>query len=140
MKLRMKVDEKPVCMIEVWEDKVPELTQVLRDKLPQKSILQHGKIVGDMVFWTMPIVASWENCYLTEQVGQMRRQEKGHARGAVCFYNPRQQFCVVYGDDVADEPLKISYIGEVVEGELELALVGTQCWLQQGSLVELEIV
>src|SRR5690348_16406811 len=60
MQLRMKVDEKPVCTIEVWEDKVPQLTEVLKHSLPQKSILQHGKIVGDMVFWTMPIVAPWE--------------------------------------------------------------------------------
>jgi len=139
MKLTMKIDGKKTCQIEVWEDKVPHLAQALRDALPQKSILQHGKIVGDMVFFTMPIVAPWENCYLTEEVGAMRRSEKGHTRGAVCFYNPRQQFCVVYGDDVADEPLKISYIGEVVDGELELALAGTQTWLEQGKLVELEV-
>ena len=140
MKLKMKVDRKPVCTIEVWEDKVPNLVAVLRETLPQESILQHGKIVGDMVFFTMPIVAPWENSFLTEDVGRMRLAEKGHVRGAVCFYNPRQQFCVVYGDDVADEPLRISYIGEVIEGELELALAGTQTWLAQGKLVALEIV
>jgi hypothetical protein len=139
MKLTMRVDDKPVCTIEVWDDKVPQLVGVLRETLPQKSILQHGKIVGDMVFFTMPIVAPWENCYLTEEVGAMRREEKGRVSGAVCFYNPRQQFCVVYGDDVADEPLKISYIGEVVDGELELALAGTQTWLEQGKLVELDL-
>jgi hypothetical protein len=139
MQLKMSVAREPVCTIEVWEDKVPQLAGVLRSTLPQQGILQHGKIVGDMVFWTVPIVAPWENCYLTEEVGRMRRAEKGHARGAVCFYNPRQQFCVVYGDDVADEPLKISYIGEVVQGELELALAGMRTWLDQGRLVELEI-
>jgi hypothetical protein len=139
MKLRMKVDGQPTCVIEVWDEKVPHLSEVLRETLPQKSILQHGKIVGDMVFFTMPIVAPWENCYLTEEVGRMRRAEKGHVSGAVCFYNPRQQFCVVYGDDVADENLKISYIGEVVDGELELALAGTRTWLDQGKLVELEL-
>jgi hypothetical protein len=136
----MKIDNQPICVIEVWEDKVPHLSEVLRESMPQKSILQHGKIVGDMVFFTMPIVAPWENCYLTEQVGAMRRREKGHARGAVCFYNPRQQFCVVYGDDVADEPLKISYIGEVIAGELELALAGMHTWLDPGRLVELEVL
>jgi hypothetical protein len=139
MRIRMKVDGQPTCLIEVWEDKAPHLSGVLRETLPQKSILQHGKIVGDMVFFTMPIVAPWENCYLTEEVGRMRRAETGHVSGAVCFYNPRQQFCVVYGDDVADENLKISYIGEVVEGELELALAGTRTWLDQGKLVELEL-
>ena len=135
----MKIDNEPVCVIEVWEDKVPQLAGVLRETLPQKSILQHGKIVGDMVFFTTPIVAPWENCYRTEEVGAMRRAKTGHASGAVCFYNPRQQFCVVYGDDVADENLKISYIGEVIEGALELALTGTRTWLEQGKLVELEL-
>jgi hypothetical protein len=139
MKLNLKIDGEKTCQIEVWEDKVPSLAEALRNALPQKSILQHGKIVGDMVFFTMPIVSPWENCYLTEEVGAMRRREKGYVRGAVCFYNPRQQFCVVYGDDVADEPLKISYIGEVVEGELELALAGMQTWLEQGKLVELDV-
>ena len=65
---------------------------------------------------------------------------KGEATGAVCFYNPRQQFCVVYGNDVADENLQISYVGEIVEGFVEMKLVGMECWLQQGQLVELEIV
>ena len=124
MKLIMSVDGVEVCKIQVFEELVPEIAKALREHLPQKSILQHGKIVGEMVFWTMPIVTPWENVYLTEEVGAMRRAEKGYARGSVCWYSPRQQFCVVYGDDLADEPLKISYIGEVVEGELELALAG----------------
>jgi len=139
MKLTMSVDDTKVCTIQVFEELVPGIAAALKDNLPQKSILQHGKIVGEMVFWTMPIVAPWENVYLTEEVGALRRAEKGHARGSVCWYNPRQQFCVVYGDDLADEPLKISYIGEVVEGELELALAGMKNWLQQGQVVSLEI-
>ncbi|PZQ44717.1 MAG: hypothetical protein DI570_28265, partial [Phenylobacterium zucineum] len=77
--------------------------------------------------------------YRTEEVGAMRRSELGHARGSVCWYNPRQQFCVVYGDDLADEPLRISYIGEVVSGELELALAGHRNWLQQGQVVALRL-
>jgi hypothetical protein len=139
MHLRLKVAGEEVCIIEVWEDKVPNLTRIFRQKLPLKSVLQHGKLVGDMAFFTTPIVAPWENEYLTEEVGRMRREEKGHVAGAVCFYNPRQQFCVVYGDDVADEPLKISYIGEIIKGELQMKVVGIETWLEQGKLVELEI-
>ena len=139
MKIRMKVDEQPTCLIEVWEDKVPHLAQVLRESLPQKSILQHGKIVGDMVFFTLPIVAPWENCYLTEEVGAMRRAEKGEASGAVCFYNPRQQFCVVYGDDVADRTSRSPISARSSRAQLELALAGTRTWLEQGKLVELEL-
>src|SRR5882724_10211217 len=112
----MSVDKVDRCTIQSFEDTVPRNTQELPASIPQDGILQHGKIVGEMVFWTMPIVAPWENVFLTEEVGAMRRAEKGYARGSVCWYNPRQQFCVVYGDDLADEPLKISYIGEVVEG------------------------
>jgi hypothetical protein len=140
MKLRFKVDGVAISTIEVWEDKVPGLAAVLREKLPMQSTLQHGKLIGDMVFFSLPIVAPWENMYRTEEVGAMRRAEKGESTGAVCFYSPRQQFCIVYGDDTADEPLKISYIGEIVEGSLEMKLVGLQTWLQQGKLVELELV
>jgi hypothetical protein len=74
------------------------------------------------------------------EVGAMRLREKGHARGADCYYNLRQQFCVVSRDDVAGEPLKTSYIGEVLRGDFELALAGTQTWLEQGKLMELELV
>ncbi|GAB3596618.1 hypothetical protein [Microbacterium tumbae] len=140
MKLIMSVDDVKVCTIQVFDELVPGIAAALAEQLPQKGILQHGKIIGDMVFWTMPIVAPWENVYLTEEVGAMRRKEKGYARGSVCWYSPRQQFCVVYGDDLAEEPLKISYIGEVIEGELELALVGHRNWLQQGQIVSLEVL
>lgn len=112
MKLQMSVAGEAVCVIEVWEDKVPNLAKELRAKLPMTSILQHGKLIGDMVFFTMPIVAPWENKFKTEEVGRMRREKYGVCTGSVCFYSPRQQFCVVYGDDTAEEPLPISYIGK----------------------------
>jgi hypothetical protein len=139
MELKFTVAGKDVCRINVWEDKVPNLAKTLRDKLPMKTTLQHGKLIGDMVFFTLPVVAPWENMYRTEEVGQMRRAEKGEATGAVCFYSPRQQFCIVYGDDTADEPLQISYIGEIVSGALEMRLVGLETWLQQGAIVELAV-
>ncbi len=140
MRIRIKVADKPTCVIQIWEDKVPNFARILREKLPMKSVLQHGKLVGDMAFFTTPFVAPWENMFLTEEIGALRRKETGHAAGAVCFYNPRQQFCIVYGDDVADENLKISYVGEIVEGRLEMQLAGIECWLQQGQIVEMEVI
>ena len=140
MKLAMLVADKPICIIEVWEDKVPNLAAVRREKLPMTSMLQHGKLIGDMVFFTMPVVAPWENKYKTEQVGKMRREKYGEVTGAVCYYSPRQQFCVVYGDDTADEPLPISYIGVVVEGALQLRVTGLETWFDQGRTVELRII
>lgn len=139
MELKLTVAGKDVCRINVWEDKVPNLAKTLREQLPMKSTLQHGKLIGDMVFFTLPVVAPWENMYRTEEVGKMRRAETGEATGAVCFYSPRQQFCVVYGDDTADEPLQISYIGEIISGALEMRLLGLETWLQQGAIVELAV-
>ncbi|MCB1497022.1 MAG: hypothetical protein KDJ86_14640 [Bauldia sp.] len=140
MRIRLKVAGEEACVMEIWEEKAPLFAATLREKLPIKSTLQHGKLVGDMVFFTTPFVSPWENLLRTEEVGRLRRKETGKATGAVCFYNPRQQFCIVYGDDVADEPLKISYVGEVVEGAVTLRSVGLECWMQQGAIVELEMV
>lgn len=140
MKLAMHVADKKICVIEVWEDKVPNLAKVLREKLPLKSVLQHGKLIGDMVFFTLPIVTPWENKYLTQDVGKLRHEQYGEVTGAVCYYSPRQQMCVVYGDDTADEPLPISYIGQVIEGKLELRVTGLETWFDQGRTVELSII
>ncbi|WP_213992441.1 DUF3830 family protein [Sodalis sp. dw_96] len=140
MKLKMAVAGVDVCTIEVWEDKVPKLAKELREKLPMVTMLQHGKLIGDMVFFTLPIVAPWENRYLTQEVGKERREKFGSSAGSVCFYSPRQQFCVVYGDDTADEPLPISYIGEVIDGKLELKVAGIETWFDQGRTVELRII
>ncbi|WP_110947358.1 DUF3830 family protein [Pseudomonas bohemica] len=139
MRLRLKVEGQSICLIEIWEDKVPNLAKIFREKLPLQSSLQHGKLLGDLVFFTLPIVAPWENRYLTQDVGRERIAKTGHAAGAVCFYSPRQQLCIVYGDDVSAEPLPISYIGEVIEGALQLKVTGMETWFEQGALVELEI-
>jgi hypothetical protein len=98
-----------------------------------------SKLLGDLIFFTLPIVAPWENRYLTEDVGRERKAKYGTPAGAVCFYSPRQQFCVVYGDDASDEPLPISYIGEVIEGQLELKVAGLETWFDQSRIVELKI-
>lgn len=140
MKLNLNIAGKDVCKIEVWEDKVPKLCAQFREKLPMTSMLQHGKLLGDLIFFTMPIVAPWENKYLTEDVGRERVAKYGSPAGAVCFYGPRQQFCVVYGDEASDEPLPISYIGEVIEGSLELKVAGLETWFDQSRTVTLSIV
>jgi hypothetical protein len=139
MELSFTVNDVETCRIKVWDDKVPGLAATLREQLPMKSTLQHGKLIGDMVFFSLPIVAPWENMYLTEEVGAMRRAETGEATGAVCFYSPRQQFCIVYGDDTADENLQISYIGEIISGHLEMRLLGLETWIKQGAIVELAV-
>ncbi len=51
------------------------------------------------------------------------------------FYSPRQVFGVTYSDDLAVEPLMNSYIGEVIDGMTELALVGEQTWRKQDKFV-----
>ncbi|TPE47719.1 DUF3830 family protein [Amaricoccus solimangrovi] len=139
MRLVLDIAGKDICEIDVWEDKVPNLCAQFREKLPMTSMLQHGKLLGDLIFFTMPIVAPWENRYLTEEVGAERVAKYGSPAGAVCFYSPRQQFCVVYGDEASDEPLPISYIGEVVSGSLELKIAGLETWFDQSRTVTLRI-
>jgi len=140
MRLAIEVEGKEVCKIEVWEDKCPIIAKELREKLPMKTMLQHGKLLGDLIFFTLPIVAPWENKHLTEQVGAERRAKYGSPAGGVCFYSPRQQFCIVYGDDASDEPLPISYIGEVVEGQMQLKVTGLETWFDQARVLEMKVI
>lgn len=140
MKLKLDIAGQDICTLEIWEDKAPKLCQQFREKLPMTSMLQHAKLNGDLIFFTMPIVAPWENLYLTQDVGRERVAKYGSAAGAVCFYSPRQQFCICYGDEDSDEPLPISYIGEVIEGKLELKVAGLETWFDQSRTVTLSIV
>ena len=80
-----------------------------------------------------------ENPILTQDLGDLRRKEKGTVAGTVIFYSPRQIFGVTYGDDLAVEPLMNSYIGEVIDGLTELALVGEETWRKQDKFVELRV-
>ncbi|MDJ0933719.1 hypothetical protein [Breoghania sp.] len=86
MRLAMEVEGKEICKIEVFEDKCPIIAKELREKLPLKTMLQHGKLNGDLIFFTLPIVALWENKYLTGDLGKERKKEKGTTAGIVCFY------------------------------------------------------
>jgi hypothetical protein len=137
MYIDMSVDGRHICQFEVWADKAPELIEVLTERLPMRSTLQHSKLLGDMLFFSLPITIPWQNLMLTADVAEQRRRTKGAATGSVCFYNPRQQICIPYGDDLAPERLKISYVGEVVSGLSELRLIGLETWFKQGALVEL---
>jgi hypothetical protein len=133
------VDEKPVCVIRIFEDVVPHTAAELRRQLPMKTRLQHATLVGDQLFAVLPLVIPMENPILTQDLGDLRRKEKGTVAGTVIFYSPRQIFGVTYGDDLAVEPLMNSYIGEVVEGFTELALVGEETWRKQDKIVELRV-
>jgi hypothetical protein len=139
MQLVMSIDGKDICRMEIWEDKAPQLCAQFREKLPLNSMLQHAKLNGDLIFFTLPIVAPWENLYLTQDVGKERVERYGSPAGAVCFYSPRQQFCICYGDDASEEPLPISYIGEIVEGKMELKITGYETWFDQSRVVELRV-
>ncbi|CAN7173803.1 DUF3830 family protein [Microbacterium sp. LjRoot45] len=133
------VDEKYICGIRIFEDLVPETAAEFRRQLPLRTKLQHATLVGDQLFAVLPLVIPMENYILTQDLGDMRRKEKGTVAGTVVFYSPRQVFGVTYSDDLAIEPLGNSFIGEVIDGLTELALVGEETWRKQDKFVELRI-
>lgn len=133
------VDEKYVCGIRIFEDMVPNTTEEFRKRLPIRTKLQHATLVGDQLFAVLPFVIPMENLIMTEDLAELRRKEKGTVAGTVVFYSPRQVFGVTYSDDLAVEPLANGYIGEVIDGLTELALVGEETWRKQDKFVELRI-
>jgi hypothetical protein len=135
MDIDVLVDDEEICRISLFSDKVPQIEAEIRKRMPIRGLAQHGKLVGQMVFFTVPIVAPWENRFQTEDIPKARGDKGG--RGAVCFYNPRQQICLVYGNDLAAEPLPISYVGEITEGLDRLEVIGMRTWLKQGAMIEL---
>ncbi|WP_321340195.1 hypothetical protein [Breoghania sp.] len=72
--------------------------------------------------------------------GKERIKKTGTAAGTVCFYGPCQQFCIVYGEDTSDEPLPISFIGEVVEGMRQLKVTGMETRFDQGRVLEMKVI
>lgn len=140
MKLQIKVEGEDVAVAEVWEDKVPVLAEKIREALPISSIIAHGKIVGDLLQIPTRIMAPWENIYYPEDFGPEREETKGEVRGALSFYSPRQQLSIVYGNDLASEPLPVSSIGEVTEGHDKLELIGMRCWLEPGATIEFHLI
>jgi hypothetical protein len=133
------VDDVYTCGIRIFDDVVPNTAAELRKRLPMKTKLQHATLVGDQLFAVLPLVIPMENLMLTQDIADLRRRQKGTVAGTVVFYSPRQVFGVTYSDDLAIEPLMNSYIGEVVDGLTELALVGEQTWRKQDKFVELRV-
>ena len=139
MKVALTMFGRDVCVIEIWEDKVPGIATALGKLLPMSSIAQHGKIVGDLLFFSVPLVLPPENSYPLQDICRRRRREKGSASGAVCFYNPRQQICIYYSDDLADEPFDISYVGEIVGPGQDLQMAAIRCWTSPGEIVTIRL-
>ncbi|MGE0797171.1 MAG: cyclophilin-like fold protein [Lautropia sp.] len=140
LKVALNISGREAGVVAIWEDRVPRFAAALRERLPITSIAQHGKIVGDLLFFNLPWVLPAENAAPLQAILRERRQRKGTASGAVCFYHPRQQICIYYSDDQADEPLEISSIGEIVEGEQDMQLAGIQCWTSPGEIVTMRLV
>lgn len=137
----MKVEGEDVCVMEIWEDKVPRIAAAIRNVLPLTTTLQHGKLTGDLLLIQTAIVEAWENVfYPDEEFSQGRIEKKGKIGGAVSFYPPRQQISIIYGEDLPSEPLPVSAIGEVVEGMDNVIRVGMECWFDPGQRVELSLV
>lgn len=139
MKVILSMSDRDICTIEIWEDKVPVIAAALRELLPLSSIAQHGKIVGDLLFFSLPVVLPPENALPLQDLCDQRRKSRGSVGGSVCFYNPRQQICIYYGDDLADEPFDVSYIGEVVANEQEMYIAGIECWARPGGVVAMRL-
>lgn len=139
MRLELAISARHVCVIEIWEDRVPGFCSEIRRMLPMTSIVQHGKIVGDLAFFTLPLVLPLENAFPLQTICRERRRVCGSAAGAVCYYNPRQQICIYYGDDLADEPFEISYLGEIVDGASAMYLAGIRCWTNPGQQITMDL-
>lgn len=116
MKIRMKVEGEDVCVLEIWEEKVPRVAAAIRRILPFTTTLQHGKLTGDLLLIQTTIVEAWENVWYPENIREGRQAARGKISGAVSFYPPRQQISIIYNDEVPAEPLPVSSIGEVIEG------------------------
>jgi hypothetical protein len=138
MKIRIHVEKKPVCDIQLLNDKAPNLCRQLVAALPLSGRITHAKLSGPVIFFTLPFIAPWENYMLFEEVP--RHRQGNTSRGAVCINNAAQHFCVAYAHDVVPEPLGMSYIGDVVEGLERLENIGIRSWLHQGYRIELSLL
>lgn len=140
MKIGFNLDGEDVAVIEVWEDKVPELAGKIRDALPFATYLQHGKLTGDLLLMQTKILADWENIFYPEDLAAEVASAGTEIRGAVSYYGPRQQISIMYGNDIPPEPLPVSAIGWVVEGADQLELIGMRTWQEPGMRVWLTLL
>ncbi|GEM_PF-517509 len=140
MLINFNLDGQDVAVIEIWEDKVPEIAARLREALPFPTYLQHGKLTGDLLLMQTTILCDWENIFYPEDMSELLGSEDVEVRGSVSYYGPRQQISIMYGNDVPPEPLPVSGIGRVVEGADALELIGLRTWLEPGMRVVLSLV
>ena len=140
MKIGFNLDGEDVAVIEVWEDKVPELAEKIRGALPFATYLQHGKLTGDLLLMQTKILADWENIFYPEDLAAEVASAGTEIRGAVSYYGPRQQISIMYGNDIPPEPLPVSAIGWVVEGADQLELIGMRTWQEPGMRVWLTLL
>lgn len=140
MKIRFNLADEDIAVIEIWEDKVPELAQKIREALPFATYLQHGKLTGDLLLMQTKILADWENIFYPEDLAAEVASAGTEIRGAVSYYGPRQQISIMYGNDIPPEPLPVSAIGWVIEGADQLELIGIKTWLEPGTRVWMSLI
>lgn len=140
MKIRFNLDGDDVAVIDIWEDKVPELAAKIRDALPFATYLQHGKLTGDLLLMQTKILADWENIFYPEDLAAEVEASGTEIRGAVSYYGPRQQISIMYGNDIPPEPLPVSAIGWIVEGADQLESIGMRTWQEPGMRVWLTLI
>jgi hypothetical protein len=139
MRITFNLGGEDVAVIEIWEDKVPQLAAKIRQALPFATYLQHGKLTGDLLLMQTKILADWENIFYPEDLAAEVAAKGTEIRGAVSYYGPRQQISIMYGNDIPPEPLPVSAIGWVVEGADRLDEIGTHAWLEPGTRVWLRL-
>ncbi|MDQ7992956.1 MAG: hypothetical protein REI45_09795, partial [Propionicimonas sp.] len=105
MRVNFNLGGEDVAVIEIWEDKVPQLAEKIRAALPFATYLQHGKLTGDLLLMQTKILADWENIFYPEDLAAEVASAGTEIRGAVSYYGPRQQISIMYGNDIPPEPL-----------------------------------
>ena len=140
MKLGFNLDGEDVAVIEIWDEKVPQLAEKIREALPFSTYLQHGKLTGDLLLMQTKILADWENMFYPEDLATEAEEGPMEVSGTVSYYGPRQQISIMYGNDIPPEPLPVSGIGRVIEGAEKLEMIGLRTWIEPGMKVWLTLL
>jgi hypothetical protein len=140
MKIGFNLEGEDIAVIEVWEDKVPQLAAKIREALPFSTYLQHGKLTGDLLLMQTKILADWENMFYPEDLAADADAGSTEVCGVVSYYGPRQQISIMYGNDIPPEPLPVSGIGRVIEGAEKLEMIGLRTWIEPGMKVWLTLL
>ena len=135
MKLGFNLEGEDIAVIEIWDDKVPQLAEKIKETLPFSTYLQHGKLTGDLLLMQTKILADWENMFYPEDLAADADAGEAELAGTVSYYGPRQQISIMYGNDVPPEPLPVSGIGRVIEGADKLEVIGLKTWIEPGMKV-----